>query len=107
MKINKFTSGFVIQTFDTDKNNWVSQEFISDDSSYDYETENGESVDPEVVMGESQEEPYLSYEMRQPRQLESIREQIQEDLMTYLDYLPDDSRTKICQIVVDNFKKLV
>jgi len=38
---------------------------------------------------------------------EECREQIQEDIMTYLDGQLDSSVTDdLCQIVVDNFKKL-
>jgi|SanBayMetagenome_1026888.scaffolds.fasta_scaffold251864_2 hypothetical protein len=34
-----------------------------------------------------------------------IAEQIQEDLLTFFDGLPDETLTHMCQIVVDNFRK--
>jgi hypothetical protein len=38
--------------------------------------------------------------------LESLREQLQSDLITYLsDTLPEDEMNFVCQIVVDTFKE--
>jgi hypothetical protein len=34
-----------------------------------------------------------------------IREQIQEDIITFCDGMEDAVITKLCQIVVDNFRK--
>ena len=34
MKINKITSGYVIQVFDTEKKQFVSQEFVAGDSAF-------------------------------------------------------------------------
>jgi len=38
-------------------------------------------------------------------EIKSCREQIQEDLLCVLDCLSNDIQTKVCQVVVDNFKK--
>ena len=38
--------------------------------------------------------------------LQELREQLQEDLMIYLDSMDDRIVSEVCQIVVDNFKKL-
>ena len=58
MIIKKITTGFVIQSFDTEKNKFVSQEFIAGDQ-VDYEDENGDQV------GSAQREkmPYLPFDM--------------------------------------------
>lgn len=37
--------------------------------------------------------------------IESCREQIQEDIMSFLDGLPKSMIGEVCQIVVDNFNK--
>lgn len=63
MKINKITIGFVIQTWDTTENKWISQEFIAGDE-VDYENEQGETIKPSDVFPDN--EPYLPYEMVQP-----------------------------------------
>mgnify|MGYP003343097949 CR=1 FL=1 len=63
MKINKITTGFVIQTFDTEKNEWVSQEFVAGDT-VDYETEHGEVIDSGHSFFEN--EPYLPFDMVKP-----------------------------------------
>lgn len=67
MKIQKITTGFVIQIFDTETKKYVSQEFIAG-SDVDYENMTGESVDPvEVGMqDEDGSEPYLPFNMVQP-----------------------------------------
>ena len=38
--------------------------------------------------------------------IQSIKEQIQEDLLTYLDGMDEEILTQVCQIVVNNFNKL-
>ncbi len=38
--------------------------------------------------------------------IEEIRNQIQEDLMTYLDGMDDRIVSEVCKIVVDNFNTL-
>ncbi len=58
MIINKITTGFVIQQFDTEKNQFVSQNFTAGE--VEYENQNGEPVDA------PNNEPYLSFDMVQP-----------------------------------------
>ena len=73
MIINKITTGFVIQTFDTEKKQYVRQKFIAGDE-VTYEDGTGaEAVPPtdeemaEVNFGpEAKEEPYLPFNMVQP-----------------------------------------
>ena len=60
MTVNKVTTGFVIQRFDTETRQFVAQEFIAGDQ-VDFETEYGEPV-------ESFNE-YLPFEMKQPSEL--------------------------------------
>lgn len=57
MIIHKITHGFVIQAFDTEKNQFVSQEFIAGDP-VNWETEDGDPI-------EFREE-YLPFFMAQP-----------------------------------------
>lgn len=57
MIINKVTIGFVVQSFDTDTQSWVSQEFVAGDE-VSYEDELGGPAD-EVG-------PYLPFDMVQP-----------------------------------------
>ena len=67
MIINKITTGFVIQQFDTEKQKFVSQEFIAGDE-VDWETEVGEPADMDVFF--DNESPifntYLPFNMEQP-----------------------------------------
>ena len=37
---------------------------------------------------------------------QEVQEQIQEDLLTYLDGLPNEMLNQVCQIVVNNFYSL-
>ena len=37
---------------------------------------------------------------------QEVQEQIQEDLLTYLDGLPNEMLNQVCQIVVNNFNSL-
>ena len=66
MKLKKITHGFVVQTFDTEKGEWVSQEFVAGDDT-EYETEIGNPLRAdgaaELAGGE---EPYLPFDMVQP-----------------------------------------
>lgn len=57
MLIKKVTTGFVIQTYDTEENKYIGQEFVA--GQVDFEDVNGEPVDPI--------KPYLPYEMIQPK----------------------------------------
>jgi hypothetical protein len=60
MIVNKITTGFVIQRFDTETRQFVAQEFIAGDQ-VDFENEYSEPV-------ESFDE-YLPFEMKQPSEL--------------------------------------
>ncbi len=40
------------------------------------------------------------------KELTEAREQIQENLITYLDGIPNDIKTQVCQIIVDGFAPL-
>ena len=66
MLIQKVTTGFVIQTFDTEKGKFVSQNFIASDE-VEYEKEDGEPVSFELFMVNS-EEAYLPFDMVQPEE---------------------------------------
>jgi hypothetical protein len=63
MIVHKITTGFVVQTFDTETGKYTEQEFVAGDE-VDYENEDGESLDQSEVMPTP--EPYLPFEMRQP-----------------------------------------
>jgi hypothetical protein len=67
MIVNKITSGYVIQQYDTEKKQFIYQEFVAANSC-DYENLNGEAVDVEEVgMANSDGSvPYFPYEMVQP-----------------------------------------
>lgn len=66
MLISKFTEGCVEQVFDTDKQEWVSQTFTTDNvctyATGGYEI-NGQDFADRVV---SEREPYLPFDMVQP-----------------------------------------
>jgi hypothetical protein len=63
MIINKITVGFVIQTFDTEKKQFIHQEFKAADE-VTWENQDGsraESPGTDII-----EEPYLNFDMKQP-----------------------------------------
>lgn len=63
MILCKITSGYVVQSFDTEKNQWVSQEFIAS-SVTDYEDESGRpllDIEQQLI-----EDEYLPFCMKQP-----------------------------------------
>jgi hypothetical protein len=62
MIVNKITAGFVTQAFNTETNEFVSQEFISGDD-VQYEDEFGEPVDDSEA-----DENYLPFDMVQPEE---------------------------------------
>ena len=67
MIIRKITTGFVIQTFDTDDWKYVSQMFVAGDT-VDYENVRGDSVSPKLMTSiKTGEEPYLPFDMVQPK----------------------------------------
>ena len=57
MIVNKITTGYVIQKFDTETNKFISQEFIAGDE-VDFEDEQGNAVDCF--------DEYLPFDMEQP-----------------------------------------
>ena len=65
MLLKKITIGFVVQTFDTDKKEFVKQEFVAGDEC-SYENQDGESVDSDLFVRIDGKEPYLPYDMVQP-----------------------------------------
>ena len=68
MKINKITTGFVIQTYDTELKQWTGQEFVAGDQT-EYEVADiGEIIDPDDARPESSK-PYLPFQMQQPDEI--------------------------------------
>ncbi len=63
MLINKVTSGFVVQVFDTDKRCFVSQNFVNGECAY--EDRRGNPVDPNLLVLDG-EEATLPFDMVQP-----------------------------------------
>jgi hypothetical protein len=61
MKVNKITTGFVIQTYDTETGRCVEQSFVADDQ-VDYEDQNGDPVG-----WQEQPEAYQPFDMVQPK----------------------------------------
>jgi len=64
MLVKKITTGFVIQTFDTELGKFVNQDFIAGDGC-DYEDMYGETVDSDLLEVDG-EEAYLPFNMQQP-----------------------------------------
>lgn len=60
MIVNKITTGFVIQQFDTETRQFVGQEFIAG-GEVDFEDENGQPIEAF--------DEYLPFEMKQPSEL--------------------------------------
>lgn len=67
MKIKKVTTGFVIQTYDTEKKKFVAQEFVAS-GECDYEKENGDEADSSLLNDANGDEMYLPFEMKQPNE---------------------------------------
>jgi hypothetical protein len=71
MLINKITTGFVIQTFDTEKRQYISQNFVAGDQ-VDYESTDGQTPIEDGFMEsvnfgpDAEKEPYLPFDMLQP-----------------------------------------
>jgi len=63
MIISKVVIGFVTQRYDTEKKQFLDQEFHASDD-VNWENEMGESVD--APQNDNGDEPYLNYEMIQP-----------------------------------------
>lgn len=69
MIINKITEGFVIQRWDTEKKQWLSQEFVAGECVY--ENEVGDDL-VDVDMNSGGDEPYLPFEMVDPKEFVKI-----------------------------------
>lgn len=80
MIVKKITVGFVIQDYDTETEKFVSQEFIAGDQ-VDWEDEDGNAI--------PKEDAYLSFEMVQPEDMESV-----EDEAPTVDQEVEDRRIK-------------
>jgi len=68
MKINKTTTGFVIQTYDTDQKKWIGQEFVAGDQVEYEQAGTWQSLAPAEIWPGSTE-PYLPFLMRQPDEI--------------------------------------
>ena len=68
MLINKITTGFVIQTFDTVQMRFVAQEFVAgNDCAYERAELAGRPVSSKLLEVDG-EEVYLPYDMKQPEE---------------------------------------
>ena len=65
MILKKITVGFVIQSYDTTTNKFISQDFTAADE-VTWETENGNQVDAPDTNNGDISEPYLNFDMVQP-----------------------------------------
>jgi hypothetical protein len=65
MKIDKITTGFVIQTWDTDLKKWTGQEFVAGDLTEYEQVGTGRILNPADIWPGTPE-PYLSFLMQQP-----------------------------------------
>lgn len=66
MIINKVITGYVVQSYDTETNEYINQAFIASDE-VEYETEDGDSVNQDEI----DKVGYLSFDMVQPKELEN------------------------------------
>ena len=66
MLVNKITAGFVVQVFDTELKQFVSQEFVAGDDCQ-YEDGNGDPVDRKELETDGTE-AYLPFDMVQPEE---------------------------------------
>ena len=68
MRINKITYGFVIQTWDTELNKWIRQEFVAGDQTECEHAGSNHILDPVDIWPESPE-PHLPFLMNQPDEI--------------------------------------
>lgn len=72
MLIDKITTGYVVQTFDTETGKYVKQEFFAGDD-VNYEEQNGNPADEDFLgrcgFGPCALEPYLPFLMVQPSEM--------------------------------------
>jgi len=70
MRVNKITPGFVIQTWDTELNRWIGQEFMAGES-VEYEQAGSDRIlDPAEIWPDTPQ-PCLPLLMRQPDEIEN------------------------------------
>lgn len=86
MLINKVTEGFVIQVFDTDKGEYISQAFTAA-GPVNYESTDGQTPLDLDVAGEkwnfgpeAEAEPYLPFDMLQPAEIPFAGQQLGMDV---------------------------
>ena len=104
MQVIKTTIGLVNQVFDTGTKKFVSQEFVTGDTVMYEDTDGNQVGDIGNLIGKP--EPYLPFDMVQPDQQnkhESCQDQIQQDMLSYMDGMSNKFQTDMCQFVVDNF----
>jgi hypothetical protein len=65
MVIQKITTGYVVQKFDTETQKWDSQEFVTGDYVV-YETENGNDIEESKFEELTNGNDYLPFNMEQP-----------------------------------------
>ena len=118
--IQKVTTGFVTQEYDPETKKFKSQEFVAgDESTWTVDGEDHLDLDdaieafdpedhPEMTLKHEGPEPYLNFDMLQPDQTAisnpdglDMCEQLQEDLMTVLDGLPNEAIGMACQVVLN------
>jgi hypothetical protein len=66
MLLKKFTTGYVTQVFDTDKREFISQDFTAANGEVDYEDEDGNAIGCDSFLDKGGDEVYLPFEMKQP-----------------------------------------
>ena len=71
MILNKITTGFVIQRFDTETKQFVDQEFVASDD-VSFENEYGEPVGSELFCDENGDELYLPFNMANPADKDTV-----------------------------------
>jgi hypothetical protein len=72
MRINKITHGFVMQTWDTDLNKWIRQEFVAGDQT-EYENAVSDRILDPVDFWPESPEPYLPFLMTQPDEINKTK----------------------------------
>jgi hypothetical protein len=67
MRINKITPGFVVQTWDTELNRWIGQEFVAGDQT-EFEAADTDRILDSADIWPERPEPYLPFQMTQPNE---------------------------------------
>lgn len=68
MILKKITTGFVVQEFDTDSQQWIHQSFVAGDQ-VEYETNDGDAINETDFDDRNLSELYLPLEMKQPSEI--------------------------------------